>query len=105
MGELYSNVMLNFAQFVPSTTMQWTLSVIIAISSFIGVVIIVSLSLYWYYVSIPAGNDVRNPVLAMLVHSVADLEAGTCRTSKYASRSEDSAVDIWLLVCVFRLCE
>ena len=60
---------------------------------------------YWYYVSIPAGNDVRNPILAMLVHSVADLEAGTCRTSKYASRSEDSTVDIWLLVCVFRLRE
>ena len=78
---------------------------VIAISLFIGVVIIVSLSLYWYYVSIPAGNDVRNPVLAMLAHSMADLEAGTRRISKYASRSDGSAVDTWLLVCVFRLCE
>ena len=103
-GKLYSIIVLNLRVF---NNMQWNIGVFIAIMLTVGFVVLIILGLYfyWLHVSRRVGDDVRNHVLAIWVHTEADLVVGNRRTFGCAVQWDGNAIDIRLLVCVLCLCE
>ena len=103
-GKLYSIIALNLRVF---NNMSWNARVFLVIMLSAGIIVIIMLSLYlyWLYVSRRVGDDVRNRVLAMWVHTEADLEVGNCRTCGCAIQWDGYAIHVRLLVRVLHLCQ